>query len=262
MRAYFLRKSDPDFLQDAQEPKGDRGPRDHIDVTIGICDAGSMKTRIKICCISSRAEAALAIEAGADALGLVAKMPSGPGTISDALINDIISAVPPPISTFLLTNETTAESISAHIRGTHPSVVQAVNHLDPNQWQLLRQLEPSVHFVQVIHVEGPDALNLIPVYSPHIDTFLLDSGRPSAAIPELGGTGRRHDWSISVEFVNASPKPVFLAGGLNAGNVAEAISQVRPFGIDLCSGVRTNGHLDVAKLKAFIQETAKADASL
>jgi phosphoribosylanthranilate isomerase len=218
-----------------------------------------MRTRIKICCISSHAEAALAIEAGADALGLVAKMPSGPGTISDALICDIISVVPPPISSFLLTNETTAESIAAHIRRTRPSVLQAVNHLDPEQWKLLRQLEPSVQFVQVIHVEGPAALEFIPVYSPYIDAFLLDSGRPSAPIPELGGTGRRHDWSISAEFVNASPKPVFLAGGLNAGNVAEAISQVCPFGIDLCSGVRTDGQLDVFKLQAFLRETAKAD---
>jgi phosphoribosylanthranilate isomerase len=219
-----------------------------------------MRTRLKICCISSREEGALAIEAGADALGLVAKMPSGPGTISDSLIADIIATVPPPISTFLLTNETTASAISSHIRITSPSTVQVVNHLDPEQWTILRHLEPSTHFVQVIHVEGPDALDLIPIYSPLVDAFLLDSGRPNAPVAELGGTGRRHDWTISASFVKASPMPVFLAGGLTPGNVAEAIRQVRPFGLDLCSGVRTDGHLDTAKLTAFIQEAAKADA--
>jgi phosphoribosylanthranilate isomerase len=219
-----------------------------------------MRIRIKICCISSREEAALAIAAGADALGLVAQMPSGPGTISDALIGDIIGTIPPPISTFLLTNETKAEAISEHIQKTRPSTVQAVNHLDPKQWKHLRHLEPLTHFVQVIHVEGPEALDLIPIYSPFVDAFLLDSGRPNAPIAELGGTGRQHDWAVSAEFVKASSKPVFLAGGLNAGNVADAIRQVRPFGLDLCSGVRTHGRLDTAKLTAFMQETAKVDA--
>jgi phosphoribosylanthranilate isomerase len=219
-----------------------------------------MRTRIKICCISSREEGALAIEAGADALGLVAKMPSGPGTISDSWIADIIATVPPSISTFLLTNETTASAISSHIRITSPSTVQVVNHLDPEQWALLRHLERSTRFVQVIHVEGPGAIDLIPIYSPFVDAFLLDSGRPNAPVAELGGTGRLHDWTISASFVEASPKPVFLAGGLTAGNVAHAIRQVRPFGLDLCSGVRTDGHLDAAKLTAFMQEAAKADA--
>ena len=219
-----------------------------------------MRTRIKVCCIASPTEAMLAVEAGADALGLVASMPSGPGPIPDRMIADVTAIVPPPVSTFLLTSETTADGISTHIRATNPSTVQVVSHIDPGESARLAQIEPHVRRVQVIHVEGPEALNMIPAYSSHVHAFLLDSGRPNAEIAELGGTGRAHDWQISAAFVKASSRPVFLAGGLSAENVAEAIWQVRPYGLDLCSGVRTNGALDPTKLKAFVLAVERADA--
>jgi phosphoribosylanthranilate isomerase len=212
-----------------------------------------MRTRVKICCIASVDEAEMAIAAGADALGLVGAMPSGPGPISDALIAEITAIVPPPVATFLLTSQLSAAGISAHLRATRPTAVQIVCHIDPSESAQLAALEPQVRRIQVIHVEGLDALDLIPLYAPHVHAFLLDSGRPSASVPELGGTGRTHDWSISAAFVAASPLPVFLAGGLNAGNVKQAIDRVRPFGLDLCSGVRTNGRLDAEKLKAFME---------
>lgn len=219
-----------------------------------------MRTRVKVCCIASPEEARIAIAAGADALGLVARMPSGPGPISDAMIATVTAMVPPPVATFLLTSETTAAAISAHIRATNPSVVQIVSHIDPAEAEALARIEPHIRRVQVIHVEGPEALEMIPDYSPHVHGFLLDSGRPNAAIAELGGTGRAHDWGVSAAFVRASERPVFLAGGLSAGNVRQAIRQVRPYGLDLCSGVRTDGRLDSAKLADFMAAVAAADA--
>ncbi|MBP0444852.1 phosphoribosylanthranilate isomerase [Roseomonas sp. SSH11] len=221
-----------------------------------------MRTRIKICCIASVAEAEAAIAAGADALGLVGAMPSGPGPIPDAVIAEVAAMVPPPVSTFLLTSEVTAERIAAHAQATRPSTVQVVSHIDPAESAKLAALRPDLRRVQVIHVEGPDALALIPRYAPHVHAFLLDSGRPGAAIPELGGTGRAHDWEVSAAFVRASPLPVFLAGGLNPANVGEAIRRVRPFGLDLCSGVRSGGRLDAAKLAAFIDAARLADHAL
>lgn len=218
-----------------------------------------MRTRVKVCCISSRKEAKIAIAAGADALGLVGAMPSGPGPIDDDLIAEIAAAVPPPISTFLLTAEATAGTIAAHVKRTAPTTVQVVSHIDPADAARLALLIPSTRRVQVIHVEGCEALDLIPAYAPHVHAFLLDSGRPGAPIPELGGTGRAHDWEISAAFVRASPLPVFLAGGLNAENVGEAIRVVRPFGVDLCSGVRMDGRLDAADLEAFVEAVRKAD---
>ena len=221
-----------------------------------------MRTRIKVCCIASPDEARLAIEAGADALGLVARMPSGPGSIADEKIAEVAAMVPPPVATFLLTSETNAEAIAAHIRTTNPSTVQVVSHIDPTESARLAEIEPHVRRVQVIHIEGPEALELMAAYSPHVHAFLLDSGRPNAAVAELGGTGRRHDWAVSARLVRASARPVFLAGGMSAANVGDAIRQVRPFGVDLCSGVRTNGRLDAAKLRAFVLAVGRADAGL
>jgi phosphoribosylanthranilate isomerase len=221
-----------------------------------------MRTRIKVCCIASCEEASMAISAGADALGLVARMPSGPGPIADERIAEITAMVPPPVATFLLASETTADAISAHIQATRPSTVQVVSHIAPAEAARLAEMEPHVRRVQVIHVEGPEALELLPAYSPYVHAFLLDSGRPNAAVAELGGTGRCHDWAISADFVKASERPVFLAGGLSSANVHDAIRQVRPFGLDLCSGVRSDGRLDAAKLKAFVLAADRADAEL
>jgi phosphoribosylanthranilate isomerase len=211
-----------------------------------------------VCCIASREEAQIAIDAGADALGLVAAMPSGPGPISDQKIADIAASVPPPISTFMLTAEKTAAAISRHVEAMRPTTVQIVSHIGEAEAAKLATLQPSVRRVQVVHVEDQSALNLIQTYAPHVHAFLLDSGRPGADIPELGGTGRRHDWSISRAFVGKSNLPVFLAGGLTPENVQQAIREVRPFGLDLCSGVRTNDQLDPAKLRAFVAAATAA----
>lgn len=221
-----------------------------------------MRTRIKICCIASIDEAQLAIAAGADALGLVAAMPSGPGVIPDARIARIAAWAPPPVSTFLLTAETTAPRIAEHIAATLPTTVQIVNHIDPCEVAELARLLPQVRRVQVIHVENEQALGMIDAYAPHVHAFLLDSGKPCGAVQELGGTGRTHDWAISARFVRASPVPVFLAGGLDDSNVAAALRQVRPYGIDLCSRVRTAGQLDIVKLALLTSAVREADALL
>ena len=95
--------------------------------------------------------------------------------------------------------------------------------------------------------------------APHVDGLLLDSGNPRLAVKELGGTGRVHDWAHSRDIVARCGKPVFLAGGLRAENVRAARDTVRPFGLDLCSGVRTDGALDERKLGAFFAAlTSKA----
>ncbi|HET9088064.1 MAG TPA: hypothetical protein VFN53_11120 [Acidobacteriaceae bacterium] len=218
-----------------------------------------MRTRIKVCCIASVQEANAAIAAGADALGLVASMPSGPGSIGDALIAEIAAAVPPPVSTFLLTSETRAAAICRHVQATQPTAVQIVSPINPSEVAALARLDARTRRVQVIHVEGWQALDTIDAYSPFVHAFLLDSGRPSASTPEFGGTGRVHDWRISRALVERSPVPVFLAGGLTPGNVGHAVRSVRPFGLDLCSGVRTDGRLDIGKLEAFVAEVREAD---
>ncbi len=208
--------------------------------------------QLKVCCIASVAEAELALAHGADALGLVSAMPSGPGPIPDDDIAHIARAVGGRARTFLLTSRTEPRDIAAQVRAAGTDTVQLVDALDEGALQELRVLFPAVALVQVIHVRGEAALDQACAWAPHADALLLDSGNPQAAIRELGGTGRTHDWTISAELVHAvSPCPVWLAGGLRAGNVAEAVRTVRPTGVDVCSGVRTSGRLDAAKLAAF-----------
>ena len=207
--------------------------------------------RVKICCISSLEEAEMAIQAGASALGLVGHMPSGPGVISDELIAEITTAAPPPISTFLLTSETSAKAIIAHHQRVQTHTIQIVDALTEGSYQEIREALPGVKLVQVIHVTGESSIQEAEEIGKQVDAILLDSGNPNLAVKELGGTGRVHNWAISREIRSRLKVPVFLAGGLKPENVAQAIQEVGPFGLDLCSGVRTNGKLDPEKLRAF-----------
>ena len=216
-----------------------------------------MRTRIKICCISSLPEARLAIRAGADALGLVGKMPSGPGPIEDELIASIAKTIHPPISSFLLTSEQSSSGIIAHVKRVHTSTVQIVDELTTGDYNHIRRELPHLRIVQVIHVTGPESIEQAMQVQREVDAILLDSGDPKATIKTLGGTGNVHNWAISREIVEKVSVPVFLAGGLNAENVSGAIRTVQPFGVDVCSGVRTNGQLDEAKLIAFIAATGR-----
>ncbi|WP_375768516.1 phosphoribosylanthranilate isomerase [Archangium gephyra] len=214
----------------------------------------SSTPRIKICCISSVEEAHAAIMAGASALGLVSSMPSGPGVISEPLIAEIAASVPPPIGTFLLTCGQDARDIIAQQRRCRTNTVQLCDRLTTGSYAELRDAMPGVSLVQVIHVTGEESLAEALSVAPHVDALLLDSGNQSLAVKELGGTGRVHDWAISRRIREQVRVPVFLAGGLRPENVGEAIRQVGPFGLDLCSGVRTEGRLDTAKLARFFTQ--------
>lgn len=207
--------------------------------------------RIKICCISSVAEAQMAIRYGASALGLVGAMPSGPGVITDDTVRTIAQQVPPPVATFLLTSETDAQAIIRHQQRVQTNTVQIVDTLASGTYQEIRTALPGVKLVQVIHVVDEASVDEALRTATHVDAILLDSGNPSRSVKELGGTGRVHNWQLSRRIREQLDKPVFLAGGLRADNVREAIDTVAPFGLDLCSGVRTSGQLDEQKLKAF-----------
>lgn len=209
--------------------------------------------RVKVCCISSPEEARIAIEAGAHALGLVSAMPSGPGPIREDLIAEIASRVPPGVDTFLLTCRSDAEGIIDQMMRTRCRTVQLVDEVEPGTHEAIRRELPNVRIVQVIHVKDRGALEEARAVEERVDAILLDSGRPKAAIKELGGTGRTHDWTVSAQLRGAVRVPIYLAGGLNASNAAEAVRVVQPFGLDLCSGVRSNGRLDSVKLRSFFE---------
>ncbi len=210
------------------------------------------RTRIKICCIESAAEAAIAVEAGADALGLVSAMPSGPGVIPESLIADIAAATRGSAQRFLLTSEIAACDIAGQVRRCGVDTVQMVDRVADDQLAELRGLIPGVRLVQVIHVRGEQSIAEAAAAAEKVDALLLDSGNPDAARRTLGGTGLTHDREIDRRIAAAVDVPVWMAGGLGPGNVADAVAKVRPYGADVCSGVRTDGRLDPRKVADFI----------
>jgi len=216
--------------------------------------------RVKICCIASVEEAAMAVDAGASALGLVSRMPSGPGVISDEQIAEIAATVPPAIGTFLLTSRQSVEEVIAQQRFCRTNTIQICDHLTHGTHRDLKQALPGISVVQVIHVTGPESIEEAVIVASHIDAILLDSGNQKLAVKELGGTGRTHDWALSRTIRERIGVPLFLAGGLTPENVGQAIEEVGPFGLDVCSGVRTEGKLDAAKLKRFFAAIQSASA--
>jgi phosphoribosylanthranilate isomerase len=213
--------------------------------------------RIKVCCIASVDEARLAIELGASAIGLVSWMPSGPGVIADDLIPKIAASVPPAVSTFLLTSKQHVGEIISQHRRCRTNTIQLVDRLTSGSHRELKHALPGIAVVQVIHVAGPGSVDEAVAIAPEVDSILLDSGNQLASVKELGGTGRVHNWELSREIRERVDVPIFLAGGLTPENVHQAIAQVQPFGVDVCSGVRTDGKLDAGKVRTFVAEATR-----
>jgi phosphoribosylanthranilate isomerase len=210
--------------------------------------------RVKICCINSIEEAQTAIRFGASAIGLVSKMPSGPGVISEELIGEIAQSVPVGIDTFLLTSEQNPETVIEQQRRTCVNTIQLVDAFPLSGYAALRQALPGIRIVQVIHVSGDKSIQEAAAIASSVDAILLDSGNPLLATKELGGTGRTHDWFVSRRIRDSVHVPIYLAGGLKPENVLEAVKLVHPYAVDVCSGVRTNGHLDKQKLETFFSK--------
>ncbi len=210
-----------------------------------------MNARVKICCIRNADEAAMAIRHGAAALGLVSAMPSGPGVIAEETIAEIAATVPPGVATFLLTSKREADSIIAQQHRCRVNTLQLCDSVEPDCHAKLRASLPGIALVQVIHVTGPESLDEAMSVADGVNALLLDSGNQKLSVKELGGTGRTHDWHISRKIVESVRVPVYLAGGLTPENVQAATQEVRPFGLDVCSGLRTNGNLDEGKVRQF-----------
>ncbi|MFA5805746.1 MAG: phosphoribosylanthranilate isomerase [Melioribacteraceae bacterium] len=211
-------------------------------------------THVKICCISSIEETNIAIKYGASAIGLVSEMPSGPGVISEKTIKEIAEQTPPSISTFLLTSKQNADEIIEQHHRCGTNTIQLCDRLITGSHLQLKKALPSIKIVQVIHVTDNESINEAIGISNLVDAILLDSGDQKLVTKELGGTGRTHDWTISRKIVDTVKIPVYLAGGLNPHNVDDAILQVKPYGVDVCSGVRTNSILDEKKLELFFDK--------
>ena len=218
-----------------------------------------MRTRLKVCCITTPEELGLAVSRGADAVGLVGPMPSGTGIIDLPTARRLAALTPPPVASFLLTTATDPDGLVKEASAGGAAVLQIVDRVPAAAYARLRAALPALRLVQVVHVGDPagtvaearEAASLA-------DAVLLDSGSREGPVALLGGTGRVHDWEVSRRVVEAVDKPVILAGGLRPENVAEAVRRVRPFAVDACTGLRTADRLDPAKLDAFVAALAAA----
>ncbi len=205
-----------------------------------------MRTRIKICGITRPEDALAAAEAGADAIGLVF-WPGSPRQVDIARAQSICLALPPFVSTvglFLDPQESWVEEV---LRQVPLDLLQFHGNEAP-----LECARYGWPYIKAIGMKGDvDAVRHAERY-PDAQGFLLDSHR----LGEAGGTGKTFDWSVVPEL----PRPVILAGGLNADNVAEAVRVVRPWAVDVSSGVEVEpGIKDPALMRRFVSEVAKAD---
>lgn len=179
-------------------------------------------------------------------------MPSGPGVVPDERVAEIAAAVPPGVDTFLLTSLQDPDAIVAQHRAAATTTLQLVDELPPGAHAQLRRALPGIRLVQVIHVNGPEAIEEARRAAESVHAILLDSGDPTLDVKQLGGTGRRHDWTVSARIREQLDVPVILAGGLTPENAAEALATVRPYALDVCSGLRgADFALDPDKLARF-----------
>ena len=148
-------------------------------------------------------------------------------------------------------DRTRADQIVAQQRRCSANTLQLCDRVSSAVRVMLRRQLPGIRLVQVVHVGGRESIDEALEVQETADAILLDSGNQALAVKELGGTGRTHDWSVSAALREQIRVPVFLAGGLTPVNVRAAIAAVRPFAVDVCSGVRTDGRLDPVKLAAF-----------
>ena len=187
-------------------------------------------------------------------------MPSGPGVIDEATIADIVAGAPAGLAKFLLTARTDPAGIAAQQQRTGADTLQLVDRVAPEALRGLRDRLPAVSLVQVVHIRDASSIEEAVAVAPLVDAILLDSGNPDLPVKRLGGTGRVHDWTHSRAVVERVERPVYLAGGLRPSNVGAAIDAVRPFGVDVCSGLRTRGRLDERRLRRFMRNVRDAGA--
>ena len=208
-------------------------------------EPAGLRTRIKICGITRTGDAADAARAGADAIGLVFYPPS-PRFLSTERAREIRDALPPFVQAVALFVNPDAAQVAQVIGRVHPSMLQFHGDESP---EFCAQF--GVPFVKACRVKkGVDALEYLRPFSGAA-AWLFDSH-----VPEYGGVGESFDWSL----VPATEKPVILSGGLSQANVGEAVRRVRPWGVDVSSGVESaKGLKHAGKIAAFIAEVRNAD---
>ncbi len=199
-----------------------------------------MRTRVKICGITNQADAQAAVDAGADALGFNFYEQS-PRHLTIPAAAEISKQLPP----FIM-------RVGVFVNAPEDLVTRAIGECGLNLLQFHGDEAPEfctqfgLMSMKAFRIRNIDSLKDLPQYQT--DAYLLDTWTPEAR----GGTGEQFNWNFAIE-AQKFGKPIFLAGGLTAENVAEAVRRVRPFGVDVSSGVESSpGKKDHQKVRDFI----------
>ncbi|HVC50268.1 MAG TPA: phosphoribosylanthranilate isomerase [Burkholderiales bacterium] len=204
------------------------------------------RVRVKICGITSVEDARLAVNSGADAIGLVFYGPSS-RNLEIPLAREIVESLPPFITPVALFVDPPADFVMKVIREVHPQMLQF--HGSENEAFCTRFNLPYMKAIRV-----RNEVNLIQCANlyPSASALLVDTYVEGIA----GGSGQVFDWAL---LPGGLPRPLILSGGLDAGNIIQAIRQVHPYAVDVSSGVeRAQGLKDALKIKAFMQGVADA----
>lgn len=200
------------------------------------------KPRVKICCIQNPAEAELAIGSGADSLGVISSTRESPMVMRPEKIREITQMIPPSIDTFVLTALDNSWKLIDLIRTVKNRTIQLVDRLNSGNYLEIRASIPCVKIVQVIDADDEGAFDHAIRVDSYVDAILLKSKY-------------KKNWDICKEIVEYVQTPIFLSGDLTPENVRESIAEIKPFGVDACDGIRTDGKLDKKKIRQFINET-------
>ncbi len=209
--------------------------------------------RVKVACIRNPEEARRAVSFGAAAIGMAAETAAGGPHLTQTEITEIVASIPKSIGTFLMTTRRSPVELAELARSAGVNTIQLWDVPEPEAYSHLRSAVPGISIVQSIPVVDEGAIEQAVQVSSRVDALLLDSAHRSVPVRWEEQHGRTHDWQVSRRIAEAVDVPVILSGGLTARNVADAIRAVRPYGVEVCTGVRTRGALDTTLLVQFFE---------
>ena len=216
------------------------------------------RVRVKICGITSKEDLEAAVDAGADALGFVVDVPESPRNMSMARAHTLVEATPPFVQSVVVSVFQTPDRLGTLCSRLAPDAVQLVGALP--QDDSIDEHVRGTRVIRVIPVDNRGQDLTVLSAASRFDAVLTDSHVPGAH----GGTGRSHNWATSRAIRDRiAPTPLILAGGLTSDNVRAAIETVRPYAVDVSSGVeRRPGVKDPAKMRCFIEAVTEASHEL
>lgn len=215
---------------------------------------------IQIAGVIDQAEADMLIQCGVPFLGFPLRLPVNKEDLTEAEAAAIIRHLPDGVDGILITYLSDAEEIIRFCDQLGTAWVQLHGDISRDELKKLKAARPDLFTIKSLVIgehTRAELVHMVAELSEFADAFITDTFDPTTGAS--GATGKTHDWSISRELVELSPKPVILAGGLNADNVREAIEAVHPAGVDTHTGVEgPDGRKNPELVKRFVQEARAA----